>query len=182
MLSVNPDTRATLFEVLNHPWMRKGFSGPPDSHLAHREPLRADQLDRQVIRSMTGFEFGSEEEIERKLTQVLESDAYIRAVQVWEEKRDEKKEHAISGESASNPPSSISADAKSESPTSKKLRRFSGFGFISRKLFPPTDSAPSGDLSRPSVGDADSIDPTAGFHPLVSVYYLAREKLERERA
>jgi len=37
--------------------------------------------DRQFIRLMKGFEFGSEDDTERKLIQVLESDAYIRAVQ-----------------------------------------------------------------------------------------------------
>ena len=72
MLVTNPAQRATLAEVLSHPWMVRGFRGPPDSHLVHREPLRADELDRNVIRGMKGFEFGTEEEIERKLVEVLE--------------------------------------------------------------------------------------------------------------
>ncbi|OBZ72950.1 Protein kinase kin1 [Grifola frondosa] len=82
-----PAARAPLSEVLSHPWMVRGFRGPPDSHLVHREPLRADELDRQVIRGMKGFEFGTEEEIEHRLIEVLESDAYYRAVQHWERKR-----------------------------------------------------------------------------------------------
>ena len=69
MLVTNPAQRAPLSEVLSHPWMVRGFRGPPDSHLVHREPLRADELDPQVFRQMKGFEFGSEDEIERKLKQ-----------------------------------------------------------------------------------------------------------------
>ncbi|KAH8104338.1 hypothetical protein DFH11DRAFT_1883465 [Phellopilus nigrolimitatus] len=38
----------------------RGRVSPPDAHILHREPLRADELDRQVIRGMSGFEFGSE--------------------------------------------------------------------------------------------------------------------------
>jgi len=37
---------------------------------------------------MTGFEFGTEEELSDKLHDVLESDAYHRAVEAWERKRD----------------------------------------------------------------------------------------------
>ncbi|KAH8104322.1 hypothetical protein DFH11DRAFT_1648480 [Phellopilus nigrolimitatus] len=36
---------------------------------------------------MSGFELGSEDEIERKLVDVRKSDAYARAVQVWERRR-----------------------------------------------------------------------------------------------
>ena len=36
---------------------------------------------------MKGFEFRTEEEIEKKLLEVLESDTYHRAVRYWERKR-----------------------------------------------------------------------------------------------
>jgi hypothetical protein len=36
---------------------------------------------------MKGFEFGTEEDIERRLIEVLESDAYFCSVQHWERKR-----------------------------------------------------------------------------------------------
>ena len=61
-LVTNPSARATLQEVMSHSWMIRGFPGPPAIHLVHREPIRADDLDRQVIRGMKGFEFGTEEE------------------------------------------------------------------------------------------------------------------------
>ncbi|KAI0276525.1 kinase-like domain-containing protein [Russula aff. rugulosa BPL654] len=52
MLVTNPQLRAPLPDLLNHPWMTRGYEGPPDAHLLRREPLRADELDRQVIRGM----------------------------------------------------------------------------------------------------------------------------------
>jgi hypothetical protein len=67
MLVTNPQLRAPLPDLLNHPWMTRGYEGPPDAQLLRREPLCADELDRQVIRGMTVFEFGTEDEIERRL-------------------------------------------------------------------------------------------------------------------
>ncbi|KAF9222128.1 Pkinase-domain-containing protein [Gyrodon lividus] len=197
MLVTNPAARASLSEVLEHPWIIRGFNGPSDSHLFHREPLRADELDRHVIRGMKGFEFGSEEDIERRLVAVLESEAYHRAVTAWERKRGRHGPSDRWGESFSNSSLSISfdgstsnayhKDASTMSP-SKKSKRFSGFDFYRRKLFspsPPTtpSHSPPNSQSHLSIVDGvrEPVDPTRGFHPLISIYYLAREKLERER-
>ncbi|GLB42692.1 putative non-specific serine threonine protein kinase [Lyophyllum shimeji] len=215
MLVTNPAQRAPLSEVMSHPWMVRGFHGPPDPYMLHREPLRVDDIDRQVIRGMQGFEFGTEDEIERKLIAVLESDAYQRAVQHWERKRN--LPGGLNGQSTynsnntsgrwgdlSNSSLAISFDGGSSSgggsggmrteppPTpSKKSKRFSGFDFYRRKLFSPASSPPSTPLSHSPPSSAqggihgeqqrEPMDPTSGFHPLVSMYYLAREKLERER-
>ncbi|KAF8631661.1 hypothetical protein AX17_005062 [Amanita inopinata Kibby_2008] len=204
MLVTNPANRAPLTEVLSHPWMVRGFNGPPDPHLVRREPLRVDELDRHVIRGMKGFEFGTEEDIERKLIRILESDAYIRAVQHWERKRGlggGLNGHGRWGESGmSNSSLAISFDTASINkhdtpPTpSKKSKRFSGFEFYRRKLFTPASSPPETPLSQSPPnsqnhlaysnlvdGGREPLDPTRGFHPLISMYYLAREKLERER-
>jgi serine/threonine protein kinase KIN1/2 len=185
--------------------MIRGFSGPPDPHLLHREPLRVDELDPQVIRGMTGFEFGTEEEIERRLVAILESDAYHRAVQLYERKRDPGGRNGTLssrwGESVSNSSLATSLDGstlvnKSDvgglplTPT-KKNRRFSGFDFYRRKLFAGGSSPPGTPLAHsPSTSQSHlahplsveyPMDPTKGFHPLISMYYLAREKMERER-
>lgn len=176
MLVTNPSARATLSEVMNHAWMTRGSSGPPDSHLVHREPLRVDDIDRQVIRGMKGFEFGTDENVERKLIQVLESEGYQRAVAAWEQRRNG---------GLSNSSLTLAFDA-TQSVSPKKSKRFSGFDFYRRKLFSPASSPPGTPFSQspPSssahLGD-EPVDPTRGFHPLISIYYLAREKLERER-
>ncbi|PPR05012.1 hypothetical protein CVT24_010205 [Panaeolus cyanescens] len=227
MLVTNPANRATLSEVMSHAWMTRGFNGPPAIHLVHREPLRPDELDRQVIKGMKGFEFGTEDEIERKLVHILESDAYIRSVQHWERKRStlgsglngaSSTSGGRWGESLSNSSLAISFDSatgKNEHTTSqtssingrdsrgdagstKKSRRFSGFDYYRRKLFSPASSPPgsphshSPSPSHPSRNahsffssfadnQREPPDPTRGFHPLISMYYLAREKMERER-
>jgi hypothetical protein len=200
MLVTNPQLRASLPDILNHPWMTRGFNGSPDPHLLRREPLRADELDRQVIRHMTGFEFGTEDDIERRLVAILESEAYRRAVQYWENKRERPR---IWNDSLSNSSLAIAWDGsmggqgghKTEVPsTPKKNRRFSGFDFYRRKLFSPSTSPPSSPFASPSpsqshlsntslsdINQKEPPDPTRGYHPLVSIYYLAREKLERDR-
>ena len=166
MLVTNPAARAPLSDVMNHPWMTRGYRGAPDSHLVHREPLRADELDRNVIRGMTGFEFGTEEEIEQKLIEVLESDGYYRAVQHWERKRmaNGRNGHSRWGESFSNSSLAISHDGSFSTSTtkvdqspSKKSRRFSGFDFYRRKLFSPASSPPtSPSASAASLADASA--------------------------
>lgn len=196
MLVTNPPARATLVEVMNHPWMTRGFPGAPDPHLVHREPLRSDELDRKVIRGMKGFEFGTEEEIERRLLEVLESDAYHRAVQYWERKRGiNGSRNGIANGKHWDSPSNTSLgyeSAKSDltASPSKKSKRFSGFDYYRRKLFSPASSPPASPMSQSpptsqshlSLGDArEPADPTYGFHPLISIYFLAREKVERER-
>ncbi|KII84894.1 hypothetical protein PLICRDRAFT_45728 [Plicaturopsis crispa FD-325 SS-3] len=195
MLVTNPQARATLSEVMSHQWMTRGFHGPPDPHLVHREPLRVDELDRAVIRGMQGFEFGTVDEIERRLIAVLESDAYIRAVQHHDRLHRNSSARFGSETGFSNSSLAISFDAasrshssltKSEAPlTPKKSRRFSGFDFYRRKLFSPNTSPP-GSPSQSTHPSQSTLtdnppDPTRGFHPLISIYYLAREKLERER-
>ncbi|KAH8105675.1 hypothetical protein DFH11DRAFT_1639338, partial [Phellopilus nigrolimitatus] len=65
--------------------------------MLYPKPLRIDELDRQVIRGTFGFEFGSKDEFERKLVDVLESDAYARAVQAWERRRQAQGAVAAAG-------------------------------------------------------------------------------------
>lgn len=176
--------------------MTRGFPGPPDPHLVHREPLRADELDRNVIRGMKGFEFGTEEEIERRLLEVLESDGYHRAVQYWERKRgiSGSRNGVVNGKHWDSPSNTSlgyeSAKSDLTASPSKKSKRFSGFDFYRRKLFSPASSPPATPMSQSpptsqshlSLGDArEPADPTYGFHPLISIYFLAREKMERER-
>ncbi|KAJ7689047.1 hypothetical protein B0H17DRAFT_937855 [Mycena rosella] len=202
MLVTNPALRAPLHEVLAHPWMLRGFSAPPPPHLVRREPLRPQDIDPQVIRGMTGFEFGTDDEISARLLAILESDAYARAVRAWDRRRGGPLSTGFSDppgawEPPANPPgsaSSLSVSSAGGTPASprdsSKKRRFSGFDFYRRKLLgtpPPTPppsapTAPSASQSALSLGLApEDRDPTRGFHPLVSMYYLAREKMERER-
>lgn len=81
MLVTDPKQRASLTEIMNHPWMNKGFNSPPENFLPHREPLQLP-LDPDVVEKMTGFDFGSPEYITSQLTKVLESEEYQQAVKM----------------------------------------------------------------------------------------------------
>lgn len=89
------------------------------------------------------------------------------------------------------------AGAGSPQSLSKKSKRASGFDFFKKKLF---SSSPKEDKAAPGTNGGahvngvtgvgvqpagepvqELLDPTRGFHPLISIYYLVREKMERER-
>lgn len=75
MLVTDPLKRATLEEVLNHPWMIRNYEGPPASFAPERSPITLP-LDPEIIREMNGFDFGPPEKIVRELTKVISSEAY----------------------------------------------------------------------------------------------------------
>lgn len=236
MLVTNPATRATLQEVLSHPWILKGFSGPPTSHLPARTPLRPEEIDREVVKGMTGFELGSDEEIFDNLVDVLVTDAYRTAVKNWEARRAAGAAAAVAGTGLPEGESGTGADYASamlsekerpatridgkdmkglgRSPTGSK--RFSGIGFYGKKIAGGLNAAFAsgggqshakgfgsaghggvrgnggamdgdlGDYSSSSSGSLGSSnreppDPTRGYHPLISLYYLVKEKIEREK-
>ncbi|KAJ5091741.1 hypothetical protein NUU61_006611 [Penicillium alfredii] len=151
MLVTDPKQRASLAEIMNHPWMNKGFNTPPENYLPHREPLQLP-LDPDVIKKMTGFDFGPPEYITTQLTKVLESEEYQHAVRL----------------------------NFREQPAPNNTERKRGvFDFYKRR-----NSAASRDtLSAPS---AEAIqlgnDPLNAYSPLVSIYHLVKEKLDRERS
>ncbi|ODQ62734.1 hypothetical protein WICANDRAFT_25325 [Wickerhamomyces anomalus NRRL Y-366-8] len=123
MLVVNPNKRAGLAEVMSHPWMTRGYEGPPTSFVPHRIPLTLP-LDQATITEMANLEFGqNEDQIRNDITQVVSSKLYQDASENWY--RNQRAEENVHG---------------------------------------------------------GQIDPTTGFHPLVSIYYLVEEMLKRKKA
>lgn len=196
MLVTNPFQRATLPEILSHSWMTKGYDGPPNAHLPERKPLRAGSLDPEVIKSMTGFEFGTPEEIELHLTEVLTSEVYQSILSTWDAKHSPSASQstlltANSGDQNTLARASTRSSQDSRSKTGSK--RFSGIDFYRKKISvfgSKDDSGSSGTLNGSLNGSSvptwpgagkEPLDPTRGFHPLISVYYLVAEKMERER-
>lgn len=122
MLVVNPKNRASLREVMSHPWMTKGYNGPPSSYMPHRIPLQPP-LDPKVIETIVQYELASsEQQVYHDLIDIISSDFYQKAVRNW------------------------------------YLRR-------------------SGDVRY----DPSIRDPTSSFHPLVSIYFLVNEMLQRKQ-
>ncbi|KAI9730310.1 MAG: serine/threonine-protein kinase KIN2 [Claussenomyces sp. TS43310] len=150
MLVTDPSHRATLHEIMNHPWMIKGFGSAPENYLPIREPLELP-LDSEVLHAMTGFDFGSPEHINEQLTNILASEDYQRAVKLAVRERD------------------------SLQPRDAEKKR--GFFYQRRKSMSSRDT-----LNTPSTeGLHLGSDPLNAFNPLISVYYLVREKQERDR-
>ncbi|KAJ7140060.1 hypothetical protein C8R43DRAFT_602346 [Mycena crocata] len=181
MLVVNPLRRAQLPEIAAHPWMVRGCTAPPSTYLPSRTPLRAAELDPAVVARMAGFDFGADvAEVFGKLTDLLESDAYARAVLAHEHIRNGHTPASLL--SATSDSTSTISPPPSPSPSdTAKRRRFSGLELY-RRIFaaPPTPTSSSASSTNAFPTPA-SPDPTSGFHPLVSMYFLAREKMEREQ-
>lgn len=153
MLVTDPKQRASLAEIMSHPWMNKGFSNPPENHLPHREPLQLP-LDQEVVEKMTGFDFGPPEYITAQLTKVLESEDYQHALRLYYREQ--------------------------QQPVSNHPERKRGvFDFYKRR----NSAASRDTLSAPSAEAVQlGNDPLNAYSPLVSTYHLVKEKLDRERA
>jgi hypothetical protein len=154
---VDASKRATLSEIAQHPWMSKG-DGPIENYFPTRLPLTLP-LDDEVIRGMKGFEFGTEEEIRQHLTSIVQSSAYIKACEQYQKLLEAATSSAIAEKS-------------------EKRKAFS-LEFYKRK-----SSTASSSWSENGVTSATSLqfdDPTNAFDPLLSVYYLVREKQERDK-
>ncbi|KAN0060145.1 Serine/threonine-protein kinase [Thecaphora frezii] len=231
MLVTNPANRASLSEIMSHPWMTKGYEGAPDPHLPDRTPLRAGHLDPEVIKGMTGFEFGSPETIEAKLNDVLTSESYLASLHAWEVKHlppgvvNAGLVAGVNGNASTSASSfegfggangnggggssigsinrALSRGSSATDTVKSKMgsRRFSGIDFYRKKLSGNPLAAAFGSKDDSAIGIVqangsngsanggsgwassakESIDPTKGFHPLISIYFLVREKMERER-
>lgn len=66
ILVTNPAERATMVEIMQHPWINKGFHGPPDNYFPHRPSLEPT-ADPEIIKRMTGFQFGTPEKIRQQV-------------------------------------------------------------------------------------------------------------------
>jgi hypothetical protein len=151
MLVTDPKNRASLQEIMNHPWMTKGFSGPPENYLPTREPVTLP-LDPVVVQKMTGFDFGPPDYIQNQLAKVIESDDYQRAVRYAQRRQTQMPDPDRSRGMFSN--------------------------FYKRR-----NSATSRDTLTNASSEAVPLgqDPINAYSPLMSIYYLVREKLEREK-
>jgi hypothetical protein len=137
MLEKKPAQRAVLNEVMSHPWMVKGFSGPPENHLPHRAPLELP-LDMNVINMMTSFDFGNPSEIHDKIKNALSSD---------------------------DRPTAPSTPKRAPSPY---RRRNSSYSSLYK-------AAQIADVDSPAISSGKDMS-----EAMISIYYLAREKIERE--
>ncbi|KAF1837544.1 Pkinase-domain-containing protein [Decorospora gaudefroyi] len=151
MLQTDPTQRLTLSEIMSHPWLTKGFNSPPENYLPHREPLQLP-LDREIIEKMQGFDFGTADYITTQLTNVIQSEEYQRAVRV------------------------AARRATAQTPEAEKKRGM--FDFYKRR----NSIGSREQLTASSSEDIQrGLDPVNAYSPLLSVYFLVKEKRDRER-
>ncbi|KAL5118309.1 Serine/threonine-protein kinase [Pleosporales sp. CAS-2024a] len=150
MLQTDPAQRLTMTEIMNHPWITKGFNSPPENYLPHREPVRLP-LDMEIVEKMTGFDFGTTEYISAQLTNVLQSEEYQRAVRI------------------------AARRATAQTPDTEKKRGM--FDFYKRR----TSISSKEQLTASSSEDIQrGLDPVNAYSPLLSVYFLVKEKRDRQ--
>ncbi|KAI9011147.1 kinase-like domain-containing protein [Gaertneriomyces semiglobifer] len=67
LLVTDPRRRATMNEVKEHPWILRGYPGPPP---AYNRPRRSvlKKINPEILARMEAFEFGTEEEVVAALT------------------------------------------------------------------------------------------------------------------
>lgn len=131
MLVIDPKKRASMSEVIVHPWMMKGFELPVENYLPKRKPLQLP-INLDVVHDMTGFEFGTEDAIIEELEFLICSREYQIAAEDINRLADPIQHH-----------------------------------LLKRTSFPSSVDDP---LSLP-----------AAYHPLISIYYLVKERLERNQ-
>lgn len=135
MLVTHRKQRATMSEVIVHPWMNKGYDAPVENYLPKRKPLQLP-IDMNVVRGMRGFEFGTEKAIKSELEAIITSEAY---------------------QSSAKQVELMSERSFEEVPSSHLLRRRS-FSY--------------------AMNDPQSMP--AAYHPLISIYYLVQERMQRD--
>lgn len=156
MLVVDPTQRASLAEVMNHPWMKRGYDTPIESDVPPRVPIR-DPLNPEVLDKIAEFDiFGKRADIEAELRSILDSPDYIRACQHWYSLHQPQTRGHQRSASAHFPSSSHS----------QSHRHFS------------LDFS----LRRSSSVKHDLPDAVNAYHPLLSMYYLVQEKINRQMA
>ncbi|KAI8066148.1 kinase-like domain-containing protein [Thamnidium elegans] len=75
MLVSDPIKRASMSEIIVHPWMMKGFQSPVENYVQKRKPLQLP-LDMNVIQGMQGFEFGTTDQILKELQDLISNEEY----------------------------------------------------------------------------------------------------------
>lgn len=143
MLVTNSRNRATMAEIIAHPWMNKGYDRPLQSYLPKRKPLQLP-LDPKVVNGMNGFGFGTTEQITKELECLILSKDY---------QFEAKNFEALAHHPLISP--------------STKTNSHHTFNFFRGKE--------SLDCTMNELNCFPSV-----YHPMISVYYLVKERMERE--
>lgn len=135
---------------MTHPWMTKGYSGPLENYLPPREPIKLP-LDPEICEHMSGFDFGTPDQITEKLTSIIDSEKYQSAVRTAQR------------------------ETIAQTPSSSDRKR--GAFFKRRNSTASRDSI----VNPSTEAITAAPDPLSAFAKELSIYYLARERLVSEK-
>ncbi|CEG70085.1 Putative CAMK/CAMKL/KIN1 protein kinase [Rhizopus microsporus] len=154
ILVVDPRKRETLSNVIRHPWMNKGYDELVSNHLPHRQPLH--KIDRQVVQGMQGFGLGLPEEIGHKLEQIIRSPEYQYAAKQIDQNYQDNHNNTES-----------SQQQQQQQQQHNSLTRWRRTVSIRRT---------ASSLHSKPRDDPQSLP--AMYDPLISIYYLVKERRE----
>lgn len=167
ILVVDPLKRETLSFVIHHPWMNKGYDEPVFNHLPHRQPLKF--IDPSIIGGMRGFGLGSPLEIETKLQRIISSPEYqYAAAQVDQNYQLYQQQQQKNNTNQTATTTTTTTTSPNENNTNS-LSRWRRTISIRRTNSPNNTLASKKD-------DPQSLP--AMYDPLVSIYYLVKERRE----
>lgn len=90
ILTVDPRKRATIAEIKAHPWVNKGFSGPPTSYVPVSHSIQsAKDVDSEILENLKKVGFNEQEVLEDLLTGKTTKQSYVLYFLMVEKKRRE---------------------------------------------------------------------------------------------
>ncbi|KAI7880695.1 Pkinase-domain-containing protein [Lichtheimia hyalospora FSU 10163] len=150
VLVVDPKRRATLSQVINHPWMNKGYDDPVTNYIPHRQAL--ESIDMDVVEGMGGFGFGDPRDIYASLEHIIANSDYQKAAS----RVDQNYQHQLHYQQQQS-----SKPRWRRSLRSPSIRR---------------NASQNQQQQQHASDDPQSLP--AMYDPLVSIYYLVKEKKE----
>ncbi|KAJ1923613.1 Serine/threonine-protein kinase [Tieghemiomyces parasiticus] len=161
ILVTNPAERATMAEIMRHPWMNRSYDAPVDNYLPPRPPLVAP-VDPRVVAEMAGFGFGPEPELVRKFEALLHNEWYQRQLQRYYPE--------------------LFIGLAQPSPTTAAAPGLPFGAAVTRSAESVAQAAREALRKRTSFWRRPGPDPAdfISLDPLVSMYYLVLEKLQAD--
>lgn len=186
MLVVDPSKRASLKQVVAHPWMNRGYDYMAPSYLPKRIPLTPGMIDLDVIKEMFRLEFVDNiEDTRAVLSKIITEEDYLELSQkFWTSLSNLKPERKLVPQMSNShvsPSSPMSSGAQFQFPNPSSNVHY--------QEYTTNSNSNSNSISNSvSINDINSIipnnfeDPTQCYHPLLSMYYLVSEMIARKQA
>jgi hypothetical protein len=166
---ISSSQRLSLKAALEHSWMLVDFNFHVPDYMPQRRPLTAP-LDETIIRKLRLYGFGNPTQIQQELSNVVQSSAYLDAIIAW------------NNEKRASPPPEASPPPKFGIRQSFKKGLNESWAKSRAKRSSKSEPAPVEPVTpEPTLEFYDYVHSRVAS-PTLAVYYLAKEKMEREKS